>query len=238
MTIDDCVEYIKLILTGGVLELEIPDDKIAGLVKLAFSEIQRYINETVLVEVPYSSCIDLSGFKYRHIVSVFRNAPVGGDMTMGNTSAVDPSLAGLMVTFGGGGGTIYNLNNYVMNFASYSMLEQMRNTYSTDMDFREDRQSEKLYISTSTGKPTKVCIEYVPEFDDVSQLKTPYWKDMVKKMALAYTKSTLGMIRSRFTMNSLPVQQDGERMREEGNAELAELRESLRKNKMMFLPED
>ena len=63
MQLTDYIEEIKLELTGGILELEIPDETIGTVVKKAFREVQRYIDTTRLITIPYAKCIDLSGFE-------------------------------------------------------------------------------------------------------------------------------------------------------------------------------
>ena len=45
-----------------------------------------------------------------------------------------------------GSGDIYNLNDWIMNYSAWKVL-QIRNTTSTDLSFKQDKQAEKLYIS-------------------------------------------------------------------------------------------
>lgn len=54
-------------------------------------------------------------------------------------------------------------------------------------------------------------------------------------MAVAYTKIVLGRIRTRFTQSNPLWQQDGDKMLEEGNTELKELREVLRSNDNLII---
>jgi hypothetical protein len=49
-------------------------------------------------------------------------------------------------------------------------------------------------------------------------------------MCVALTKITLGRIRTRFSQSNALWAQDGEKLLEEGNTELKELREILRTN--------
>jgi hypothetical protein len=50
------------------------------------------------------------------------------------------------------------------------------------------------------------------------------------KMCVSLTKITLGRIRTRFSQSNALWAQDGEKLLEEGNTELKELREVLRTN--------
>lgn len=61
MKLENYIEQIKLALTGGLLELEIPDTTIAQIVNQSLREVQKYIDIPKLVTVPYAPCIDLSG---------------------------------------------------------------------------------------------------------------------------------------------------------------------------------
>lgn len=247
-TRQDYIDYIKLMLTGEILELEIPDETIGRYVDYALTEMQRYIDTTKLVTVPFSKCIDLGpyvdkdgvqheGFKHSAITRVFRTEGYTGDTTVGITSSqVDPTYAQTWSAFTTGG-TMYNLSNYVLNYASYNTLLQIRNTLSTDLSFREDKNADKLYINSSYDHPTEITIEYIPIFE-LKDITSDYWIDILKQMSLAYVKIALGRIRTRFKQNSGLFSDDGDKILEEGNAELKELREKLRVNKSMLLPID
>ncbi len=237
MTLSEYIEDIKDELAVGVLELEITDEQIGRLVLKCFREIQKYIDESRLVEVPFASCIDLSGFEYNYIVNIYRSDTLGNS-GIGGISAVDPMYASIMTAFGTAGGTVYNLQNYVLNYASYTTLGQMRQTMSTDLAFREDRQEKKLYINTSCGQPKTITIEYIPKFKDVDEIKSDHWIDILSRMSLAMTKKALGRIRTRFKVNNMPYSDDGEIILEEGIRELEEIRELIRKNNSFFIPVD
>ena len=223
-------------MTGGVLELEVSDDILIKAVKRVFGELQRYIDETRIIEVPFARCIDLSGFKYRNIVGVYRTSAVG-DIPPDSSSFTDPLYAQIWMTFGNGV-NMYNLNNYLLNFMSYSTLLQTRNTLSTDMAFVEDKDNSRLYINVSSGFPDRVAIEYIPEYEDVSEIQSTYWQDILLRMSTAYVKVVLGNIRTRFTQANAQWSQDGDEMRSEGNQELANIRETLRTNSNMIYPVD
>ena len=235
-SLKDYIEDIKLELTGGILELEIDDDTIGKVVKRSFTELQRYIDETRLIDVPFARCIDLSGLKHRNIVAVYRTSAVG-DVPSDSSSFVDPTYASIWMTFGNGV-SMYNLNNYLLNYMSYNTLLQTRNSMSTDLSFKENRQEDKLYVNVSSGIPQRITIEYIPIFDDVSEIKSEYWQDILLRMSTALTKVILGNVRTRFTQTSPLWEQDGSAMREEGNTEIQAIRETLRANASMTYPVD
>lgn len=238
MKLQEYIDYIKLELTGGVLELEIDDKTLAKYVKRALVEIQRYIDVTKMVTVPFASCIDLNGFNSSAVIAVYRTEGYDGDSSTGTGgSAVDPMYAQTWMTFSGGA-SMYNLNNYLLNYMSYNTLLQMRNTTSTDLAFKEDKDAKKLYVNVGTDKPTSITIEYVPMYLSVEDITSDYWIDIIERLSAALVKVALGRIRTRFKVSNAPYSDDGDTILAEGNAELDSLREILRTNSNLFLPTD
>ena len=78
-----------------------------------------------------------------------------------------------------------------------------------------------------------VTIEYIPKLKSVEDIQSDYWIDILIKYCVALTKVVLGRIRTRFTQTNALWTQDGERILDEGNNELKELREVLRVNSNM-----
>lgn len=236
--LDDYVSEIKLELTGDVLELEISDETIGRLVNKALREIQRYIDETKLVTVPFAKCIDLTGFKSSSITQVYRAQAVG-DSGSGVSSGVDPMWAQQWTVFSNGNGSsMYNLNNYLLNYMSYSTLLQIRNTLSTDLYFKEDKHNNKLYINVSGNLPSQITIEYVPLFESVEEVQSDYWKDILLRLSLALTKKQLGRIRTYAKQNNALWTLDGDTILAEGVEEERAIREQLTQNSTLFYPVD
>jgi hypothetical protein len=97
------------------------------------------------------------------------------------------------------------------------------------MAFTEDKHNKKLYINNYSA-PKVVTIEFIPKLNSVEEIQSVYWQDVLVKMCVALTKITLGRIRTRFSQSNALWAQDGEKLLEEGNTELKELREILRTN--------
>ena len=238
LTKQEYIEYIKLQLTGEILELEIEDSTIGKFVDNALIELRRYIDQSVLVTVPFAKCIDLTDFNHSAIIKIYRTEGYTGDTTVGITeSTADPLYAQTWQAFTTGG-NMYNLNNYLMNYISFNTLLQMRSTLSTELTFKEDKSANKLYINSAYDIPTSITIEYIPVYTDVEQITSDYWIDILKRLALAMVKVALGRIRTRFTQSNALWAQDGETLLNEGNEELKELRELLRTNSTYFYPLD
>lgn len=229
------VDEIKLAVTGGILNLEIDDTVIKKIVNSAMRELQRYICSTKLITLPYSKCIDLSNYKINAITKVFRAD--GVESTNSNTSVTtDP----LQLSFYqlASGGNMYNLNDYISRYASWNTLQQINNTTSTDLIYYFEDAEKKLYINTSMSNNSKVSIEYVPRYDNVEDITSDYWIDILMRLSKALTKVTLGRIRGRYTQSNALWTSDASELLQEGQTELAELRQHLQTNTQLIYPLD
>lgn len=221
-------DEIRLKLTGGVLDLELDDKTIDQIINSALREIQRYITTTKLITIPFSRCIDLSKYDNINMVArVYRTR--GYTSNYDGTGYVDPMYASQWQLLSGTG-NLYGFQDAMYNYMSWNTIMQIRNTSSTDLAFKYDQSSKQLYINISEEIPANITVEYIPRYDDVSQIVSDYWIDNLIKLAVAIAKVTVGRIRSRFTQSNALYTQDGEALLEEGNAELAELRNHLIEN--------
>ena len=240
MTKNDVVEEITLELTGKVLEMELDDSTLDLTINKALRELQRYWDETTLVTIPYASCINYAGTPLEEsssIVRVYRTVGVGNSEDAGNSVTMDPMYAQQWMVFSNAG-TMYNLQDYVMNYAAWSTLSQVRNTMSTDLAFREDKHACKLYINNNRASPGNITVEYIPKLRSVEDIKSDYWKDVLVRMSLDFAKIQIGRIRTKFTQSNVLWTLDGDNLLEEGNTDLKELREILRANSNMVYPID
>lgn len=237
MDLDAYREEVKFKVTGGLLNLEIDDSAVDKVINASLREIQRYICSTKIITIPYSKCIDLTDYHVNSVTSVYRTNGIGkGDVKYVGTQ-IDPMQAAYW-QLASGTGNLYNFQNYAYNYASWNTLQQIGNTISTDLAYYFDKSENKLYINTSQGTPDAITIEYVPRYDDVSQINSDYWIDMLVRLSVANLKIILGNIRTRYQQSNALWTQDGESMRNEGNAELQELRAALVQNTQLIYPVD
>lgn len=229
MTMEEYKKEVRLELTGNILELELDDATLEQIINKALREVQRYIDSTQLMTIPFSRCIDLKDSNVSSVSRVFRTEGYGYGTYEGG--AIDPFYAQLWYTFTGGG-NIYNLSSWTANYGAWNTMLQMRNTVSTDLAFKEDKQGEKLYINT-LDMPYLITIEYVPKFLSVEDIKDDYWIDIITRLSIALTKVIVGRVRSKYTQSNSLWTMDGNTLLEEGNAELDALREVLRVNSQL-----
>lgn len=237
MQLQNYIDEIKLELTGGLLELELPDTTIAQIVNKSLREVQKYIDIPKLITVPFASCIDLTDWKYDSIVKIYRTTGYNGGPDQGGELINDPMYMQQWMIYSNGG-SMYNLDNYLMNFLSYNTLLQMRNTVSTDLSFKEDREAKKLYINSAYDQPKFITIEYIPVYESVEEIDDNYWTDIIERLSLAQTKIILGRIRSHVKQSNALWTLDGDTLLQEGNQELTELRQSLKDNMAFYYPID
>ena len=233
MKMNEILDEIKLELTGYILEMEIEDETIVSVVKKALRELERFWDETTMVTIPYAPCIDLEGSdfyeKVSSIVKVYRTEGAGET----SSAMSDPVYAQQWMLFSNGG-TMYNLNDYVLNYASWATLSKIKNTVSTDLSFKEDRHNKKLYINSYMMTPKRITIEYIPKLNSVEDIVSDYWIDILIKLSVALTKIVLGRIRTRFSQSNALWANDGEKILEEGTTAYKELQELLRLNSNMI----
>lgn len=235
MKVQDVIDEIKLELTGNVLELELEDVTLQQIINKVLREIIRYWDETTLITVPFASCIDLSNFNESAVVGVYRANPAGSASYGMSAATIDPAYAQQWMLFSNGG-TMYDLQEYVLNYAAWNTLLQIKNTMSTDLSWKEDKHNHKLYINQYNATPSLITIEYIPKIITVEDIKSDYWQHIFIRMCIASTKEIIGRIRTRFSQSNALWAQDGERLLEEGTNELTTLRETLRVNSNIVYP--
>ena len=229
------IDEIKLDVTGGILELEIDDSVITKIVNSAMREMQRYICSTKLITVPYSKCIDMSKHKVNAITRVYR-ANGDGLSSKEDAYSTDPLQLGFYQL--ASGGNMYNFNDFVSRYASWNTLQQISNTVSTDLSYYYEDADKKLYINTTMSSGADISIEYVPRYDNVNEITSDYWIDILMRLSKALTKITLGRIRGRYTQSNALWTSDASEMLSQGQSELDEIRQHLQANTQLIYPID
>lgn len=222
-------DEILLKLTGDVLEMELSDASLTKIVNSSLREIQRYIDTVVLETIPYSKCIDMSqcSHKVSSVIGVRRSEGYMTESDSTSSAVMDPMYASQWQILSGLG-NVTNLTDYAYNYASWNTILQIKNTTSTDLAFHYDKMSNKLYINVASNLPENVTVIYVPRFDDVSQITSDFWIDVLIRHAVAQTKVVVGRVRTKFKQSNALWVLDGDTLLQEGTTELTALREELR----------
>lgn len=226
-------DEILLKLGGGVVKVELEDDGLIDkVIQASFREVQRYINTTKLVTLPYHTCMDLSKLKVSSINQVYRVNAIGIN-TANTNSYTDPIYLSFISSTGTG-----TMHDMVSNYAAYMIRKQISNTLSTDLTYYWDASTEKLYINAPTPAPQQITIDYIPKYEDVSEITEPFWEDILVRLSLANAKVTLGRIRGKYKLNNALYDLDSDALLQEGNEELSQLREYLQTNSDTVYPID
>ena len=221
-------DEVLLKLTGDVVSMELSDATLTKIINSALREIQRYIDTFKMVTLPYSSCIDLSDYKVSSVTGVRRSEGYMANTQGSESSAtMDPLYASQWMLLSGIGNVGY-IKDYASNLASWNTLLQIRNTLSTDLAFYYNKSENKLYVNISSSMPQSITIIYIPRIDDVSEITSDYWQDMLVKLSVAITKVTVGRVRTKFTQSNALWTLDGDKILEEGNTELTALRQEMK----------
>lgn len=237
------IDFLKLMLTGDILQSEISDDTYIRAVNAALQELNRYYNVSQLINIGYStSCIDLAKIEEEHnikinfVANIYRTEAIGSSNNSdgGLVTSTDPTYASYWTQCGS-----YYLSSYKMyDYLSYNLANRLQNTTSTDLSFTEDQINRKLYVNFSQGDAANLTLDVVPVLENVEQINGNYWIDILRRMSLAYLKIILGRVRTRYTQSNALWTQDGEKLLQEGAEALNALRERLQMKADFTYPVD
>ena len=240
MTKEEIRDEVNLMLTGRILDLELEPNTLDKVIDSSLRELQRYITSTKLITIPFSRCITLSDPQQTngqeiYVSNVSRVYRTAGYVDSGGsqTTVVDPMQAAQWQLLSGTGNML-GFQDYAYNYMAWNSLLQIRNTTSTDLAFIYNHNLQQLYINVSSNIPSRITIEYIPVYRDVSEITSNYWIDVLVRLVIAKTKIVVGRVRSRYTQSNAIWTQDGDSILSEGTNELNELRQTLESNVALF----
>lgn len=233
MTMEEIVDQVSF-------ELGLPaNDNVEGLqiekaVLIAFRELKRYIKTPVEKTVPYATRIKLSdvGIYTVKVLKCFAAVPrIGLTMSSIDSGNVFQVAASVNVYNGIGNSTSINIDPIMSEMA----MAQVRNTLSTDFQWDYDSSNDIVYCAHRDPLPAAVTIRYVPDYQDVSEIKNNTWIDYLIRLSEAHMKKALGRTRSKYKISGSNVELDGEILLQEADNDLAKIREELdaKKNKLL-----
>lgn len=207
--------------------------QIEQAVLIAFRELKGYMTTPVDKTVPYQPRLDLVGLgiKASEVINVQAARPrIGLTMSSIDSGNVFQVAASVNVYSAIGQTASINIDPIMTEMA----MAQVRNTITTDFQWKHDRENEVVYCTHRDPRPTQVTITYVPDFQDVSEIKSTRWQNYIVRMSLAYMKVALGRVRSKYTVEGSNVTLDGDVLLQEGNAEIEAIRTELEGKKNRF----
>ena len=232
MTMQDVVQQVDFQLGVPAIE-NVEQLQTEQAVLIAFRELKGYMTTPVDKTVPYQCRLDLVqlGIKTTEVLNVQAAYPRIG-LTMGSIDSGNVfQVAAAVNTYSAIGQTSsINIDPIMTEMA----MAQVRNTLATDFQWKHDKDNEVVYCAHRDPRPAQVTITYVPDYQDVSEIKSTRWQNYLVRMSLAYMKVALGRARSKYTVEGSNVTLDGDTLLQEGNAELDALRAELESKKNKF----
>lgn len=234
MKMDEIVQQVSFML-GIPANENVENLDVRQAVLIAFREAKRYIRTPALKTIPYSTRIDLpkAGIVTTTIRSVYPAYPKVG-LNMSNVDAGNVFQLAAAVNAGGMlNSTTSNLDPIINQLA----MAQASNCLATDWQWRYDLDNQCLYITCKAPRPGQVTIDYVPDYQDVSEIKNKSWQDIIIRLSEAYMKKAMGRTRSKYTIEGSNVSLDGEILLNEANQELESIRQEMesKSNRLVIL---
>lgn len=235
MNMSEIVDQVSFML-GLPSNNNVENLDIKRAVLIAFRELKRYMKTPVDKTVPFATRIDLKklGIKPVKVLYVYASTPrIGLTMNSIDSGNVFQVAASVNTYSAIGQTSAINIDPIVTEMG----MAQVRNTLSTDFQWKHDPDNEVLYVTHRDPRPTQVTIRYVPDYQDVSEIKSPTWIDYLIRLSEANMKKALGRSRSKYTIEGSNVSLDGDVLLQEANAELETIRAELeaKKSKLVVL---
>ena len=235
MTMDEIVQQVEFML-GLPSNQNVEGLSTKQAVLIAFQELKRYIRTPVEKTVPFQTRIDLSavGIETKKVLYVQAAYPrVGLTMSSVDSGNVFQVAAAVNVYSAVGQTTSLNIDPIMAEAA----MAQVRNTLSTDLQWRHDVDNNCLYVTHRDPMPTVVTVRYVPDYKDVSEIKSDMWINYLIRLSEANMKKAIGRSRSKYKVEGSNVSLDGDILLQEANTELEQIRTELeaKRNRLIVL---
>lgn len=235
MTMEEVVQQVSFML--GIPANENTEDlQVEQAVLIAFRELKRYMKTPVDKTVPYSTRLDLValGIDTVNVLHVQAAKPRIG-LTLSSIDSGNVFQVAAAVNTYNSIGQTSSLN--IDPIMSEIAMAQVRNTLGTDFQWHYDPNNQVIYCAHRDPRPSQVTVRYVPNFKDVSEIKSPIWVDYLVRLSEAYMKLALGRSRSKYTVEGSNVSLDGDVLLQEANSNLETIRAELedKRNKLVVL---
>lgn len=233
MLMDEIVQEVSFLLGLPA------NDNVEGLdirqaVNIAFRELKRYIKSPVDKTVPFNTRVPLkkNGIRTKKVLYVYASYPrIGLTMSSIDSANVFQVAAAVKTYSQIGNSSTINIQPIVTEMA----MAQVRNTLSTDFQWKHDPQNDVVYCTHRDPRPATITIRYVPLYEDVSEIVSDTWIDYLVRMSTANAKIALGRSRSKYTIEGSNVSLDGDVLLSEANAELEAIRSELDQKKQYLV---
>ena len=91
MDMQGYINEVTLKLTGNVLSMELSETTLTSLINSSLRELQRYIDTTKLITIPFENCIDVKPYKVNSVARIYRSEGYMGNVQSSETGIVVPA---------------------------------------------------------------------------------------------------------------------------------------------------
>ena len=223
MQIEEIVDQIGFVL-GIPANDNVEGVDISKAVGIALREAQAYMSVPVYKTLPFSTRIDLGKHDIRttRVKDVSPAYPKVG-INMSNMDSSNVFQLAASQKYSSAISSSRNMDPIINQLA----MAQLSNQLSTDFQWKHDLENDCLYITCKQPRPSQITISYIPEYKDVSEVKSKAWINLIIRLAEAYTKKALGRSRSKYTVEGSNVSLDGQILLDEANAEIEAIHEEM-----------
>lgn len=235
-TYSQYIQYIKYML-GAVPSnedsLEFMNDDLTEYIKIAFSEIEPYINVRKRLTIPWNQgsggAIDFKLLNIRaKSVTAVRRGSEQGYLNTSYVSSIGTYYMGWYLPTGG---------RFSADYDPWSMQALMLkgiNEISGDKHFLFDYEKQYLFIAFNMQYPKSVTIDYIPEYNSVEEIEDSYWQNIIQQYSLALVKIALSHLRGKYAqLAGSAFTLDYQRMINEGKEEREKILNDLMDNNLL-----
>lgn len=229
MTMQEIVQRVSFML-GIPSNQNVENLQVEQAVIIAFDELKRYMKTPVDKTVPFAKRLDLVklGINTKKVINVQAAYPrIGLTMSSIDSGNVFQVAAAVNTYSAIGQTSSINIDPIMTEMA----MAQVRNSLTTDFQWRFDIDNQVVYCTHREPIPTHVTITYMPDYTDVSEIQNDTWLNYLIRMSEAFMKKSLGRSRSKYRIEGSNVSNDGEILLQEANTELEAIRTELEAKK-------
>lgn len=234
MTMDEIIDQVNFML-GIPANDNVENLDTRQAVLIAFRELKRYMKTPDNKTVPFTTRIDLiaQGIHTNKVLYVYPSKPKVG-LALSNVDSGNVFQLAAAVNYGA---LVSSSSGNIDPIITQVAMAQTSNTLSQDFQWTYDLDNQCVYCTCKYSMPSTVTIRYVPDYQDVSEIKSQTWIDYLVRMSTANMKIALGRSRSKYTIEGSNVSLDGDKLLDEANSELEAIRTELqaKKNKMVVV---
>jgi len=225
----DVIDEVKTMMGFPTVEIAMERDSIQTIINKAFREVKEFITEFRYVTLPYQDIVDVTDYNMYYIMDVYKSHVT--DITeLYDEFYIPTFMAAPQKMF------------WLDDITEFLLRRQIIHTLKEKVGYRlvksheSDKDGDYLYIDMAPPIPASFTVLYCPDFKSVDDLKEPFWRNLVIRLATAYAKQVEGTIRSKYKIGNLPYEIDGNDLRKEGQDEEKTIREEIDEGTYVFYP--